>query len=85
MSESYDNQSAEVVLRPPRGGSDERKCLDRCLKLLKPGERKLILQIVGDERAPLGVSAIQLKKIRSRLVKCMNKCLEETGNKVFPR
>lgn len=82
MSEWYDNQSAEVVLRRP-GGSEERKCLDECLKRLKPAERNLILQVVGDERKKdalavyLGVSVIQLKKIRNRLEKCISKCLED--------
>lgn len=90
MSEWYDNLSAEVVLRQPRSWSNERKCLDRCLKLRNPAERELITQVFGDQKGrnelalQLGVSVGQLKQIRSRLVKCMNQCLEEAEDKVFP-
>lgn len=81
MSEWYDNQSAEVVLRqlPDRGA--ERKYLDGCMKRLKRRERALILRIADPdpihEKAHLGVSAAE-KKIRARLVTCFRKCVAET-------
>jgi DNA-directed RNA polymerase specialized sigma24 family protein len=87
MSEWYDNRSAEVVLRQP---SNARKCMDKCLKRLKPRERELILRVVGDQRdrndlaAFMGVSVFQLKKIKSRLVTCIKKCMEESEDKAFP-
>lgn len=83
MSEWYDNRSAEVVLRQPRSWSNERKCLDKCLKRLKPRERALILQVCGDKRERndlavfLKVPVAQLKKIRSRLARCLTKCVKE--------
>ena len=90
MSKWYDNQSAEVVLREPRSHSGERKCLDTCLKLLKPRERELILQLQGDQEerntqaANMGVSIIEVKKISNRLRSCIDKCLKEKDGKAFP-
>jgi DNA-directed RNA polymerase specialized sigma24 family protein len=89
MSEWYDNRSAEVVLRQPRAWSHERKCLEGCLKRLKPRERELIFRPVGEQRDPKdlaasrGVSIIQLKKIRSRLVTCLEGCLKEVEENVL--
>lgn len=90
MSKWYDNQSAEVVMRQPRSHSNERKCLDKCLKLLKPHERELILQVQEDQRerktlaVNIGVSTIQLKKATARIKSCIKRCLEERDGKALP-
>ncbi len=87
MSEWYDNRSAEVVLRPQRNLSNERKCLEGCLERLKPAERALVLHLYGaagdlDRLAALrGKSQLQLKKIRSRLLTCIKKCVREAEDK----
>lgn len=85
MSEWYDNVSAEVVLREPRRSSKERKCLDGCLNKLKPQERELVLRFFGDKKmgpkdlgSSLVISGVQLKKISSRLKKCIENCLNES-------
>lgn len=90
MSEWYDNRSAEVVLREPHNWSAERNCLDCCLKKLNASQLSLILQIFGEQRNEpeprtfLSLSAIELKKIRSRLAKCIKACLEDAADNDFP-
>jgi DNA-directed RNA polymerase specialized sigma24 family protein len=90
MSEWYDNRSAEVVLRQPRDSSNAHTCLDKCLKRLKPEQVQLLLRAYGDRRelnnlaAFRGVSVFEMKKVRSRLVKCIKKCVEEAEDKAFP-
>jgi|GEM_PF-5500462 len=88
MSKLSDNKSAEVVLRAPRVWSNERKCLDKCLKRLSSQERDLVLHY-GKQSDPrdlvtsLKVSGVQLKKIRARLEACINKCLEEVDENLI--
>jgi hypothetical protein len=89
MSKWYDNGSAEVVLHQPSDWSSERKCLDGCLKRLKPHKRRLIWQVDGDKRdlrnlaASAGVSVAEFQETKSRLQNCIKKCLKEVEENVL--
>lgn len=86
MSEWYDNQSAEVVLRPPRK-LHTKPCLEKCLKLFTSREISWLLNIDvdtrdGDARAlALGISIAQSKKIQARMVKWVKKCVAAAEEK----
>jgi DNA-directed RNA polymerase specialized sigma24 family protein len=83
MTSSDYLRSAEVVLGKQHESSNSRVCLDKCLKRFTSEEISLILQVYGDQRDRntlatfRGVTVAQLKKIRSRLTKCIRKCLDE--------
>jgi hypothetical protein len=88
MSEWYDNQSAEVVLRQPRK-LDATHCLPKCLKLFTRREISWLLKVEGDKRdgdaraLALGISIAESKKIQARMVKCLKKCIAAAEEKAW--
>lgn len=80
MSDSGHNRSAEVVAGRSRESRQAAACMEKCLKILPPEQRELLLKYYGDEKqlpADLAISILQLKTGTHSLRECLRKCLEE--------
>jgi len=81
-----DLRSAEVVLHQPLK-LNAKHCWGKCLKLFKPQEVRWLVRFYGDKRdgdaraVSLGLSVAQSKEIKSRMVECLQKCVEEAREK----
>jgi hypothetical protein len=61
--------------------------MEKCLKVMPPDERDLLLKYYGSEKqlpADLAVSILQLKTGTHQLRECLRKCLEEIEDNSLP-
>ena len=80
MSDSDHNRSAEVVAGRSRESRQAAACMEKCLKVLPPEHRDLLLKYYGDENqlpADLALSVLQLQTGTRELRECLRKCLEK--------
>jgi DNA-directed RNA polymerase specialized sigma24 family protein len=80
MSDIGHNHSAEVVAGRSRESRQAVACMEKCLKVLPPEQRDLLLKYYGVENqlpADLALSVLQLKTGTRELRECLRKCLEQ--------